>query len=236
MATHASVNDILFPPFTGFPPEGLAFLRRLKKNNTRPWFQKHKHEYEELVRFPMQCLIAELRDAMAMAAPELNIDPRRSIFRIYRDVRFSKNKAPFKTHIAASFNLRGRKGPTEQPGLYLHIGPEEVFIGGGLYMPASPQLKKLRAAMVEDPEEFLAVVRDPAFRRLFGTLQGDRLIRAPLGFPADHPMIDHLKQKQFYVGVERDEGDVLRPRFAADVQKVFVRCLPLIRWLANALQ
>jgi uncharacterized protein (TIGR02453 family) len=236
MRVLSPVDDLLFPPFAGFPKEGLAFLRKLKKNNNRPWFQRHKQEYEELVRFPMQCLIAELGQAMAGEAPELSFDPRKSIFRIYRDVRFSKNKAPYKTNIAASFDLRGLTGPLENPGLYLHIAPGEVFVGGGLYMPASPQLKRLRSAMVTEPEEFLAVVADPGFKRMFGTLQGECLSRAPLGYPPDHPMIEHLKHKQFYVGVELDEEDALRPRFVRDVQKVLVRCLPLVRWLAGALR
>ena len=230
-----AVDDVLFPPFGGFPKEGLAFLRKLKKNNNRPWFQAHKQDYEELVRFPMQCLIAELAQAMAGEAPELSFDPRKSIFRIYRDVRFSKNKAPYKTNIAASFTLRSRSGPMENPALYLHIGPGEVFVGGGLYMPASPQLKRLRSSIATEPEEFLAVVGDPGFKRMFGTLQGERLSRAPLGYPPDHPMIDHLKHKQFYVGVELEEKDVLRPKLVRDVQKVFSRCIPLIRWLTHSL-
>jgi len=236
MSALPAVGEFLFPPFEGFPKEGLAFLRKLKKNNNRPWFQKHKQDYEEFVRFPMQCLIAELGQAMAGEAPELSFDPRKSIFRIYRDVRFSKNKAPYKTNIAASFDLRGRPGPTESPGLYLHIAPGEVFVGGGLYMPSPPQLKRLRAAIAGEPEEFLAVVEHPAFKRLFGTLEGERLSRAPLGYPADHPMIEHLKHKQFYVGVELDENDARRAKFARDVQKVLVQCLPLVRWIATTLR
>jgi len=236
MDGHSPVDALVFPPFVGFPAEGLAFLRKLKRNNNRPWFQKRKQDYEELVRFPMQCLIAELGQVMAGEAPEFVFDPRKSIFRIYRDVRFSKDKAPYKTSVAASFQLRGRTGPLEQPGLYLHVAPGEIFIGGGLYMPASAQLKRLRAAITAAPEDFLAIVSDARFKRAFGTIQGERLSRAPLGYLPDHPMIEHLKHKQFYVGVERDEKDALRRKFLDDIQRVFLQCLPLVRWLTSALR
>ena len=130
MKKHPLDDLELYPPFEGFPPEGIAFLRRLKKNNTRPWFQRHRDEYEELVRFPMQCLVASLARQMADQAPEFAFDPRTSIFRIYRDVRFSKNKAPYKTNIAASFDYRGKGSPTETPGLYVGIEPGETTADG----------------------------------------------------------------------------------------------------------
>lgn len=123
MSVRTPLEDLLFPPFEGFPQEGLDFLKKLKKNNNRPWFQKHKQVYDESVKFPMQCLIASLSERMAEVASEIEFNPRKSVFRIYRDVRFSKNKAPYKTSIAASFNWRGLKGPVEAPGLYLHVEP-----------------------------------------------------------------------------------------------------------------
>lgn len=236
MKSGLHLEESLFPPFDGFPKEGMDFLRRLKKNNNRPWFHAHKEEYDELVRFPMQCLIASLAVRMMDVAPEVTFDPKRSIFRIYRDVRFSKNKAPYKTNIAASFNMPApKKSTTETPGLYVGIEPGSVFIGGGLYMPDGGQLKAIRTAIIGKTEEFLEIVEDVRFKKQFGGIMGEKLIKAPLGFAKDDPMIEHLRHKQFFVGKEYDdEAIVFRPRFLDTVVKVFTDSMPLIRWLAKA--
>ena len=228
------LEEHFFPPFEGFPKQGIDFLKRLKKNNNRPWFHAHKDEYEQHVRFPMQCLIATLAQKLIDAAPEMEFNPKKSIFRIYRDVRFSKNKAPYKTNIAASFRMRNRKSPTETPGLYVGIAPGEIFVGGGIYMPMGEQLKSIRRAMVSDQEAFLAVVENRRFKKEFGGIEGEKLQKAPLGFPKDHPMIEHLKHKQFYVGKEYDDAVCLKVSFADTVASVFTDCMPLIRWLAKA--
>jgi uncharacterized protein (TIGR02453 family) len=232
----AMLADDILPPFTGFPPEGLTFLRRLKKNNNRPWFQKHKQEYEELLLLPMRSLIATLAAEMAGVAPEIEFNPRRSIFRIYRDVRFSKNKDPYKTNIAAVFKWRGMKGATEAPGLYLGIELEEIYIGGGVYLPSGDQLKAFRRSMAERPEDFLSVVNNRNFRRRFGGIEGERLQRVPAGFPPDHPMREHLKHKQFYAGVELKPDACLHPRFVRQAVDTYVGVLPLVRWLARAME
>lgn len=231
MAKHPLIDQELYPPFDGFPQEGIAFLRRLKRNNNRPWFQMHKEEYEQLVRFPMQCLIASLGPAMAEIAPEFMFDPRKSIFRIYRDVRFSNNKAPYKTNIAASFDMRGKKSPTETPGLYLGIEPGEIFIGGGLYMPSGPQLKAIRQAVAGQSDEFLEIVEDPRFKKRFEAVMGETLQKAPLGYPKDHPMIRYLRYKQWYIGVETGHEPSFRPAFLKTVEGIFADAMPFIRWL-----
>ena len=222
-----------FPPFGGFPRQGMAFLARLKRNNNRPWFQKHKEEYEELVRFPMQCLIASLAPRMAEHAPEVVFHPRKSIFRIYRDVRFSNNKAPYKTNIAASFELQGKKSPTESPGLYLGIEPGEIFIGGGIYMPDSVKLKAIRQAVALDPKEFLGIVTLPHFKKRFGEILGEKLQKAPLGYPRDHPMIEYLRYKQWFVGLEKTHEACFSPKFLETVVSVFTDAMPFIRWLVR---
>ena len=229
------IDEDLFPPFEGFPREGIRFLERLKRNNNRPWFQKRKADYEEYVRFPMQCLIASLAQRMADSAPEIEFNPKKSIFRIYRDVRFSNNKAPYKTNIAASFQLRGVRAPTEAPGLYVGIEPGEIYVGGGLYMPSGDQLKAIRKSMVDRPDEFLALVENRRFKRRLGGIQGDRLQKAPLGYPKDHPMIKHLRHKQFYVGIERGHAPCLKPSFLDLVAGVFEDTMPLVRWLYRSL-
>ena len=236
MAVPHPLDEDLFPPFRGFPPEGIRFLERLKRNNNRPWFQKHKAEYEELVRFPMQCLVASLAPRMADIAPEMDFNPRKSVFRIYRDVRFSKNKAPYKTNIAASFQIRGRKSLSELPGLYIGIEPGPIYIGGGLYMPGGDQLKAIRHAMVDRPDDYRAIVESKRFRREFGEVEGEMLQKAPLGFPADHPMIGHLKHKQFYAGKELRHTACFRASFLDVVVKVYEDIMPFVRWLDRAVR
>jgi uncharacterized protein (TIGR02453 family) len=230
------LEEDFFPPFDGFPKEGIAFLKKLKKNNNRTWFHAHKDEYEQYVRFPMQCLVASLKREMADVAPDIEFNPKRSIFRVYRDVRFSKNKAPYKTNIAAFFQVKSvRKGPGDTPGLYVGLEPGEVFVGGGLYMPSGEQLKAIRKSIVDRQDDFLAVVENKRFKKEFGGIEGETLQKAPLGFPKDHPMIEHLKHKQFFVGKEwSDESICHRPKFLDTVVQVFADAMPLVRWLASA--
>jgi uncharacterized protein (TIGR02453 family) len=228
------IEQHFYPPFEGFPKEAIGFLKKLKKNNNRVWFQRHKDEYEDRVRFPMQCLIATLAQRMIDVAPEIEFNPKRSIFRIYRDVRFSKNKAPYKTNIAASFELRGKRKPTETPGLYVGIEPGEIFVGGGLYMPTGEQLKAIRHSMTTKPDEFLEVVRDRRFRREFGEIEGEKLLKAPLGYPKDHPMIEYLRYRQFYVGKVYGDAACYAGSFVDTVAAVFTDAMPLVRWLARA--
>lgn len=228
------IDQDLYPPFGGFPKEGIAFLTRLKRNNNRQWFQKHKAEYEECVRFPMQCLIASIGERMAPIAPEFQFDPKKSIFRIYRDVRFSNNKAPYKTNIAAFFEIRGDRGVSDTPGFYVGIEPGEVFVGGGLYMPGSPQLKAIRASLAAQPDQFLEVIRQPRFKKRFGGIMGEQLQKAPLGYPKDHPMIEYLRYKQWFVGVETGHAPCFKAGFADYASDVMGEALPFLRWLIKA--
>jgi uncharacterized protein (TIGR02453 family) len=225
---------MIYPPFTGFPPEAMKFFLRLKRNNHRTWFQTHKHEYEEFARFPMQCLIAAVGGKMRDAAPEFQFNPAKAIFRIYRDVRFSKDKSPYKTNIAASFEMRGRKDPTGLPGLYVGIEPGEIFIGGGLYLPSGAQLKAIRSSIAGQPEAYLEIVEGRRFKKVFDGVQGERLSRAPLGYPPDHPMIEHLKLKQFYVGKVLPDKSCESAKFADTVATILTESLPFIRWLDRA--
>src|SRR5262249_44691883 len=162
--------------------EGIDFLRRLKRNNNRDWFLPRKAEYEQLVQLPMRSLIATLKHILQPQAPEIRIDPMKSVFRLYRDVRFSKDKSPYKTHIAASFDYVGREGRMSRPGLYLHIAPDEVIAGAGFYMPMPDQVRAIRASMVAKPHPFLRIVNDPKLRKRFGKLLGEQLQRPPVGF------------------------------------------------------
>lgn len=225
-----------YPPFTGFPREGIAFLRRLKKNNNRDWFEKHKSEYEATVKLPMQSFIASLQPSFDSFAPEFEVSPTKSLFRIYRDIRFSKDKTPYKTHVAAHFVLRGKPKGLEGSGYYLHVEPGEVFIGGGIYMPDGDQLKKIRRAIDEKTKEFLAIVKNRSFVKRFGALDGEKLQRIPQGFAADNPMAEWLKFKQFFVGVEWKEEKCLRSSFVKDASQVFEEAAPLVTFLNDSMK
>ena len=234
MIQQTSFDIEIFPPFEGFPAAGVEFLQRLKKNNNRDWFAKHKSEYEEFVKFPMQCLIASLKAPMKKIVPEIDVNPKRNMFRIYRDTRFSKNKTPYKTHIAAVFHLKGHW--QQSTGYYVHIEPGNLYVGGGIYMPDSNQLKLIRHAIAEQQKEFSSIVESKPFKKRFVTLGGDKLQRAPLGYPTDHPMIEWLKHKSFYTGVEWKESECYSRKFIDKIVNVYKELLPLIRFLNEALK
>ncbi|SRR5579871_649577 len=210
-----------------FPKEGLEFLRSLKRNNRRPWFQKRKEDYERFVKAPM----IEFVMALANDLPDEYVaDPAKSVFRIYRDVRFSKNKAPYKTHAAAHFPPRG-KGRGLGAGLYFHIAPTEVWIGGGLYMPTPQEALAVRTKIAEHPRAFESIVASPEFRKRFGKLEGEKLKRVPRGFPADHPAAEWLKHKQWIAGAELKPEAALSPKFYETLLAHFNAALPLLRFL-----
>lgn len=225
-----------YPPFDGFPKEGLTFLRRLKKNNRRPWFEEHRNEFEDLVKAPMQSLVSSLRPHFERFAPEYELNPKRAIFRIYRDTRFSNDKTPYKTHIAAHFVLRGEPKGFLGSGYYLEVEPGAAFAGAGIYMPESDQLKKIRSAIDRKPEEFLSIIRQRRFVTLFRRIEGNSLTRMPKGYDNDHPMGEWLRLKQFFVGVSMPDTKALRASFVRDVAAVCEAATPLVRFLNDALR
>lgn len=220
------------PTFQGIPKEGFQFLKRLKKNNDREWFVPRKPEYDRLLKEPMLALIEDLGREMRHIAPEIRFVPR-SLLRLYRDTRFSKDKTPYKTHVAATFDMAGYPKSVSSPGFYLQIEPGEVFVGGGLYMPDARQLKKLRYAIEQKSESFLAVVEDRKLRKYFGKLQGESLKRAPLGYALDHPMIDYLKMKGFFVGKSFGEDLAYGRKLVPTLIDAYARIVPLARWLRD---
>ncbi len=228
------IDNLLYPPFEGFPKEGIEFLRKLRRNNNRPWFTAHKGEYEEFVKLPMQSLIAALAISMHDYAPDYDADPKRAMFRIYRDTRFSRDKTPYKTHAAANFAPKGMsKG---DGGLYVHIEPGEIYIGGGIYMPDSEQLRSIRRAIALHPDEFRAIVDDRAFRKTYETISGERTSRVPQGFDRDHPLKEYLCLKQFYAGASLDESACTTSKFVGLVHKHFKIILPLVEFLNTAIK
>ncbi len=228
------LDDIqIFPPFEGFPKEGISFLRKLQKNNNRQWFTKHKQEYEEFVKLPMQSLVSELKPTMHTFAPDFVIDPKRSLFRIYRDTRFSSNKLPYKTHVAAFF--QPSQNWKDSAGFYLHIEPGEVYLGGGMYMPSNEDLQKIRNAIANFPEKFLSIICSKDFKKYFGTIEGEKLQRVPKNFSPEHKMAEWLKMKQFFISHTTAEDECYKNSFVKQVSDVFKKTMPLVSFLNEAI-
>ena len=224
-----------YPPFDGFPKEGINFLKQLKRNNNREWFEKHKQDYENFAKLPMQSLIVSLRPHFARFAPEFDLNPKRSLFRIYRDVRFSLDKTPYKTHVAAHFVLRGKPKGFVGSGYYLEIAPGESYVGGGIYIPDSDQLKKIRKAITSRGEEFLSIVENKQFKKMFSPFGWSTLKRIPKGFAEDHPMAEWLKCKQFFVGRAWTEAQAMKPTFVEDIAGICEEIAPLVQFLNSAM-
>ena len=217
-----------------FTKDTLKFLRALKRNNDREWFRARKHEYEQHVRRPMLALLEQLGPDLRSFAPELVCDPKVSLYRIYRDTRFSDDKSPLKTHVAAHFPLRGFPRGTGA-GLYFEIAPQWVWIGGGIYMPSSTDLRAIRAHIADTHPQLHRLVLRPAFTRLMGGVTGARLTRVPVGYAKDHPAAEYLRYKQFLASRERDAAFATSPRFYRELVATFRATAPLVQFLNTAL-
>jgi uncharacterized protein (TIGR02453 family) len=184
--------------FSGFPPETLDFLFDLAQNNTRVWFTENKHRYENFVVEPALDFIATMGERMPKLSEHITCIPRRqggSLFRIYRDVRFARDKRPYKTNIGIHFRHEQARN-AHTPGYYLHIGVDGCFLGGGIWRPDGPALQRIRTRIVEKPEEWKKILRGRKFRNNF-ELGGESLKRPPKGFPPDHESLEYLKRKDF---------------------------------------
>jgi len=220
--------------FPGFPPEALAFLRRLKRNNNREWFLKNKPVYDDKVKAPMVELVLALGREMNQFAPEMLADPARAIYRIYRDTRFSPDKTPYKTHIAAVFTPRGFI-KHNCAGLYFHVSPSEVEIAGGVYMPDPEVLRAIRSHIAQGHRKLRSIIESPVFLRHFGKVWGAQLTRVPKGFPADHPAADLLRYKQMLADVAKPAELAGTPRLLPTLVTLFRAMMPLIRFLNEPL-
>jgi uncharacterized protein (TIGR02453 family) len=213
-----------------FTKRTLTFLRALKRNNRREWFNAHKDDYETYVRQPMIATIERLAVDFLEFAPELVANPKTSLYRIYRDTRFSDDKTPYETHAAAVFPTRGLP-KHEGAGLYFHIGCDEVWIGGGIYAPRTPQLVALREHIAGNVHRLRSIVESPAFRRRVGGLDGQKLARVPRGSPKDHEAAEYLKYRQFIAGREFPPAFAASPAFYRTLLRVFGEVAPLSRFL-----
>lgn len=175
----------------------LSFLKDLKQNNDRTWFKENKERYDE-VHAAFLVITQQLIDRIAGFDPEAaGLEAKDCLFRIYRDIRFSSDKSPYKTHMGAYIAQGGRK--SERAGYYLHLEPGNSLLSGGLWMPAPRLLKMVRQDLYDQMDEFLTILEEPSFHALFPALEGDALKRNPEGFPAHFPHDEVIRQKDFCV-------------------------------------
>lgn len=232
------------PPKPFFAPAALNFLKGLKKNNRREWFDLHKPGYVRDVLDPLRAVAEELDVRFAKLAPEYEANPKRSLFRIYRDVRFSKDKSPYKTHAALWVYHRapGRgagKDIDGGAGFYLHLEPGASLVAGGMWMPPRHSLAKIRDRLADDLAGFKRIVGAPAFVKRFGGLTDDepgvKLTRMPRGFAEGHPAAEWLRFNSFTTSVSYTDAQMTAPALIDRAMKDFALILPLCRWLNAAL-
>ena len=215
---------------TPFTTDTLRFLRSLKRHNDREWFKARRDRYERDVRGPMVALIEQLAIDFRTFAPEIVASPRLSLYRIYRDTRFSEDKSPLKTQIAASFPWRALpKG--EGAGLYVEINPGWVWMGGGFYAPEAPHLLRMREHISASYPAIERVVRASAFTRAVGMLDGERLTRVPRGFAKEDPAAEYLKFRHFLAGCEYPPEFATSARFYPTLVTTYKAIMPLVRFL-----
>jgi uncharacterized protein (TIGR02453 family) len=228
--------------FTGFRPEAWDFLADLAQNNDRAWFNPRKADYERLLKGPMEALVAALADRFDARGIPLRADPRRSIFRIYRDTRFSKDKSPYKTHLGANFPWIDRGShhdATDDAGAhsnggYLHIQPGNDYVGGGLWRAEKPRLDAFRRAIVEDPDRVRAVLEEPGFVAAFGAVESHETFkRVPPGWPLDHPMADLFRFKDIVFGRRLTDDEARSPDLPDILAESYAAAMPVFRFLAT---
>jgi uncharacterized protein (TIGR02453 family) len=211
-------------------PELFRFLRELERHNDRVWFAANKQRYLERVRDPLLQFIADLAPRLAKLSKHVVVDPSPvggSLFRIYRDTRFSKDKRPYKTHAAMAF--RGGDGNHPAPAFYLHLGPGEVFAGAGIWHPEPDTLKTLRDAIAKSPAQWKRVTRACPLDE-----DDEKLSRSPRGYDPEHPLIEDLKHKSFTTGRQFSEREACAPDFAATFAKTCKQTSPLMAFLSQA--
>ncbi|HUO46959.1 MAG TPA: DUF2461 domain-containing protein [Acidimicrobiia bacterium] len=218
-----------------FTSATFQFLRQLAANNEREWFAAHKESYLSDVQEPALAFINDFGPRLAKISPHLTADPRPSggsLFRIYRDTRFSKDKTPYKTHVAMRFGHEAGYG-VHAPGLYLHIEPGASYAGIGLWRPETAMARRLRQAIVDDPAAWKKAAYGKPFLSIW-TPDGDSLTRPPQGFDPDHPYLEDLKRRDFIAGAHLEDELVTSESFLTDYADMCKTALPYMRFLTGA--
>jgi uncharacterized protein (TIGR02453 family) len=224
-------------PSPYFTRQIFAFLTSLAENNNRAWFEEHKQDYEDLVRTPALDFIADMGEEMPAISRHFRALPKKvggSLMRVQRDTRFSPNKTPYKTNIGIHFRHEVGKD-VHAPGYYVHIAPDECFVGVGLWRPDADALFRIREGILKNGDAWVAARDNKAFRKHF-SLEGDMLVNAPRGYAKDHPLVDDLKRKDFIGLAALNKADVTSKNFRTQVVERFKQAEPYMRFLCAALE
>ena len=231
---------VLTSTFSGFRPEAVEFLAQLAEHNDRAWFQPRKGDYERLLKGPLEAFCIALDAEFRARGAPLMADPAKSPFRIYRDVRFSKDKSPYKTNIGASFPYVERAASGEplhaagrHGGGYFHLSPGEIYVGGGMWHPDPGPLAAWRRQVDEHGDRVHAAIEDPEFVAHFGSVGGDRAKRMPAGYPAGHPDAELLTLKDVTFGKRLTDSEAFSPDLPAIVAGDLATASPSLRILAT---
>ena len=215
-------------------PSTIKFLKDLGKNNDRDWFQANKPRYEQ-ARDEFVGFVGDLVSRIAKYDPEISkVDPKKAVFRIYRDTRFSKDKRPYKTNIGAHLVAYASK-PHDRAGYYIHIEPDNCFLAGGAYMPPGPWMKAIRQEIAYNADDFRKVLNSKSFKQYFGEMEGEQLKTAPRDYPKDHAEIELLKYKSFLAVHKLKDSDVTKADFGKHCATVFKALKPFDDFLNRAL-
>ena len=210
-----------------FRPEALTFLRNLAKHNDREWFTPRKAQFEAELREPMLAIVRKITDAMMDFAPNHVRPAEKSLFRIYRDTRFSSDKRPYKTHVAAWWSHQGLQ-KTSGAGYYFHVSAKEMVIAAGAYMPEKEQLAAVRHWLLDNHAEFRKLLKKPAVSKAFTEFEGNALTRPPKGFPIDHPALDLIRCKQWGLSATLPPKAALDKGVAATIIRYFKLAAPIV--------
>lgn len=221
--------------FTHFEPSLLSFLRDLKANNNKDWFNDHKQDYEDNVRTPALEFIEQMNTWIKLISPHYEAVPKKvggSLMRVYRDVRFSKDKSPYKTNLGVQFRHEIGKD-VHAPGFYLHIEPDEIFLGVGAWHPDTDALRKIRDLIATKPAVYQDAITHKPFTEHY-KLVGDSLVRPPKGFSADQPLIEEIKRKDFLAVCELTQQQLYQPDLCEVIARLFGKAQPLQKFLCEA--
>jgi len=222
---------------TYFTPASFKFLRGLARHNEKAWFEDHRADYDTHVRQPFLQLITDLQPALAEVSTHFRADPRGnggSLFRIYRDARFSNDKSPYKTWQGARF-FHERRREVPAPSFYLHLQPGESFVGAGLWHPEPDTQRKVRQFIFDNPGSWKAAAHAPKLRRRFDFEESEKLVRAPRGFPADFEFLDDLKHRNWVMWRSLADEDMTGPRLRQTVAADLAALGPFVDYLCAAL-
>lgn len=223
--------------FSGFSKDFFDFFEDLKKNNNRTWFNDNKKRYVEFVVNPISEFIVCIAPRLKKISSHYTADPRPhggSMFRIYRDTRFSKDKTPYKTYAGIQFRHKAGKS-AHAPGFYVHLATDGLYFGGGVWTPPAPHLNRIRDYIADNVRAWARVSNAKKVRDV-GGIKGNSLKRPPRGFDAEHIHIEDLKRKSFYVMTEAEPSAAMKPEFIDEVTEAFRRAVPLNRFISGALE